>query len=90
MECLGAGGTPPVSLAEITLRGWGDLDYYDISLVDGFNTLVSVGPTLNKFVATRQMREKIKVFFFAREDLFAYIIRVVYAIKRKNGLQCLR
>lgn len=42
MECNGAGGVPPVSLAEITLRGWGGLDYYDISLVDGFNVRVKV------------------------------------------------
>nr|AAZ15800.1 thaumatin-like protein 2 [Dendroides canadensis] len=42
IECAGAGGTPPASLAEITLKGWGDLDYYDISLVDGFNMRIAV------------------------------------------------
>lgn len=42
LECAGNGGAPPASLAEITLKGAGNLDYYDISLVDGFNTLVSV------------------------------------------------
>ena len=31
------GGEPPVTLAEFTLNGGGDQDYYDISLVDGFN-----------------------------------------------------
>ncbi|KAJ8919978.1 hypothetical protein NQ315_006508 [Exocentrus adspersus] len=35
---------PPASLAEITLHGWGDLDYYDISLVDGFNIPVAFEP----------------------------------------------
>lgn len=35
LQCNGAGGQPPATLAEITLKGWGDLDYYDISLVDG-------------------------------------------------------
>ncbi|XP_022919413.1 uncharacterized protein [Onthophagus taurus] len=44
LECNGNGGAPPVSLAEITLRGWGGLDYYDISLVDGYNLKVSMEP----------------------------------------------
>nr|QGX74964.1 thaumatin [Oryctes rhinoceros] len=44
LECAGNGGAPPVSLAEITLRGWGGLDYYDISLVDGFNVKASMEP----------------------------------------------
>ncbi|XP_056643063.1 uncharacterized protein LOC130449334 [Diorhabda sublineata] len=44
IECAGAGGTPPVSLAEITLKGYGGLDYYDISLVDGFNIPISIEP----------------------------------------------
>lgn len=37
IECNGAGGNPPATLLEITLKGAGGLDYYDISLVDGFN-----------------------------------------------------
>lgn len=42
LECAGNGGVPPATLVEITLRGWNGLDYYDISLVDGFNTKASV------------------------------------------------
>jgi len=42
LQCNGAGGVPPVTLAEVTLRGHGGLDYYDISLVDGFNVPVQV------------------------------------------------
>lgn len=42
VECAGNGGAPPASLAEITLKGYGQLDYYDISLVDGFNLAISV------------------------------------------------
>lgn len=42
LECAGAGGNPPASLAEITLKGAGGLDFYDISLVDGFNIAVAV------------------------------------------------
>ena len=42
LECNGAGGIPPVTLAEITLNGAGGLDFYDVSLVDGFNVPVQV------------------------------------------------
>ncbi|GFZ02788.1 pathogenesis-related thaumatin superfamily protein [Actinidia rufa] len=42
-ECAGAGGEPPATLAEFTLNS--PLDFYDISLVDGFNIPVSVVPT---------------------------------------------
>ncbi|XP_047317335.1 thaumatin-like protein 1 [Impatiens glandulifera] len=36
IECNGSGATPPATLAEFTL-GSGSPDYYDVSLVDGFN-----------------------------------------------------
>ena len=42
LECNGAGGVPPVTLAEITLNGAGGKDFYDVSLVDGFNVPVQV------------------------------------------------
>jgi hypothetical protein len=44
IECGGNGGTPPVSLAEITFDGWGGIDYYDVSLVDGYNLPVAMYP----------------------------------------------
>ncbi|XP_073148220.1 thaumatin-like protein 1b [Henckelia pumila] len=44
VACNGAGGAPPVSLIEFTLNGDGNKDYYDISLVDGFNFPLSVAP----------------------------------------------
>ncbi|XP_065158962.1 uncharacterized protein [Atheta coriaria] len=44
LECAGNGGAPPVSLAEITLRGWQGQDFYDISLVDGYNVKASIEP----------------------------------------------
>ena len=34
LECAGAGGAPPASLAEFTLDS--PLDFYDVSLVDGY------------------------------------------------------
>lgn len=42
LKCNGAGGVPPVTLAEFTLSGWGGLDYYDVSNVDGFNVPVTI------------------------------------------------
>lgn len=36
IECNGAGATPPATLAEFTL-GSGTMDFYDVSLVDGYN-----------------------------------------------------
>lgn len=38
MECNGAGATPPATLAEFTLgSGSSTQDFYDVSLVDGYN-----------------------------------------------------
>lgn len=37
VECAGSGASPPATLAEITLDGHGGLDFYDVSLVDGYN-----------------------------------------------------
>jgi hypothetical protein len=41
--CL-SGSVPPVTLAELTMNGHGGLDYYDISLVDGYNLPMTFGP----------------------------------------------
>ncbi|PIA28441.1 hypothetical protein AQUCO_06900006v1 [Aquilegia coerulea] len=38
------GGSPPVTLAELNLNGDGSKDFYDVSLVDGFNLPVSIIP----------------------------------------------
>ncbi|MBA0591803.1 hypothetical protein Gorai_008801 [Gossypium raimondii] len=37
IECSGSGAKPPATLAEFTLNGDGGLDFYDVSLVDGYN-----------------------------------------------------
>jgi hypothetical protein len=42
LECNGAGGVRPVTLADITLNGAGGLGFYDVSLVDGFNVPMQV------------------------------------------------
>lgn len=44
VECNGAGAAPPATLAEFTLAGSGGQDFYDVSLVDGYNLpMVIVG-----------------------------------------------
>ncbi|XP_061363695.1 thaumatin-like protein 1b [Gastrolobium bilobum] len=44
IECSGNGATPPATLAEFTLDGAGGLDFFDVSLVDGFNVPMLVVP----------------------------------------------
>lgn len=44
LECAGSGATPPATLAEFTLDGDGGLDFFDVSLVDGYNVPMLVVP----------------------------------------------
>ncbi|KAL1199223.1 PR5-like receptor kinase [Cardamine amara subsp. amara] len=44
IECSGTGAAPPATLAEFTLDGSGGLDFYDVSLVDGYNVQMLVVP----------------------------------------------
>nr|XP_027190638.1 thaumatin-like protein 1b isoform X2 [Cicer arietinum] len=44
LECSGNGATPPATLAEFTLDGSGGLDFFDVSLVDGYNVPMLVVP----------------------------------------------
>ncbi|GAB2291325.1 1-acyl-sn-glycerol-3-phosphate acyltransferase 4 [Dionaea muscipula] len=44
IRCTG-GGIPPATLVEFTLNGDGGKDFYDISLVDGYNIEVTVTPS---------------------------------------------
>ncbi|PHT49973.1 Thaumatin-like protein 1 [Capsicum baccatum] len=44
LECSGTGAAPPVTVAEFTLNGAGGLDFYDVSLVDGYNLPILVSP----------------------------------------------
>ncbi|KAK8563523.1 hypothetical protein V6N13_006275 [Hibiscus sabdariffa] len=44
ITCNGAGGIPPASLIELTLAANGGKDFYDVSLVDGFNLPLSITP----------------------------------------------
>ncbi|KAK4765778.1 hypothetical protein SAY86_026868 [Trapa natans] len=45
VECNGAGATPPATLAEFTLGASGSQDFYDVSLVDGYNLPIIVQGT---------------------------------------------
>ncbi|KAI7752951.1 hypothetical protein M8C21_011530, partial [Ambrosia artemisiifolia] len=42
LECNGAGAAPPATLAEFTLGTTGGSDFYDVSLVDGYNIAMIV------------------------------------------------
>ncbi|WVZ61839.1 hypothetical protein U9M48_011651 [Paspalum notatum var. saurae] len=42
--CDGNNAAPPATLAEFTLDGSGGMDFYDVSLVDGYNLPVLVAP----------------------------------------------
>ncbi|XVE68527.1 hypothetical protein DITRI_Ditri09bG0075100 [Diplodiscus trichospermus] len=44
VSCNGAGGIPPATLAEFTLAANNGQDFFDISLVDGFNLPLSIAP----------------------------------------------
>ncbi|KAL9260883.1 Thaumatin-like protein [Drosera capensis] len=44
IDCAGAGAAPPATLAEFKLDGDGGLDFYDVSLVDGYNLPMLVVP----------------------------------------------
>ncbi|XVF63677.1 hypothetical protein PTKIN_Ptkin09bG0105700 [Pterospermum kingtungense] len=44
LECSGNGAAPPATLAEFTLDGAGGLDFFDVSLVDGYNIPMMVVP----------------------------------------------
>ncbi|PRQ44888.1 putative glucan endo-1,3-beta-D-glucosidase [Rosa chinensis] len=42
VSCNGKGGIPPATLVEINIPAGGGQDFYDVSLVDGFNLPISV------------------------------------------------
>ncbi|KAI3974804.1 hypothetical protein MKX01_028064, partial [Papaver californicum] len=44
VECNGAGAIPPTTLLEFTLNGDGNKEFYDTSLVDGYNLPASISP----------------------------------------------
>ncbi|KAK8681540.1 hypothetical protein V6N13_053942 [Hibiscus sabdariffa] len=44
IECNGKGAIPPATLAEFTVGGSGTQDFYDVSLVDGYNLPMMVEP----------------------------------------------
>ncbi|KAL0755164.1 hypothetical protein Bca101_092832 [Brassica carinata] len=42
LQCAGAGGVPPATLAEFTIGHGGAMDFYDVSLVDGYNVQMEI------------------------------------------------
>ncbi len=49
MACSGAGGQTPATLAEFTFSGHAGLDFYDISLVDGYNLPLTIRPVAGTY-----------------------------------------
>ncbi|CAN6283604.1 unnamed protein product [Urochloa humidicola] len=45
VQCRGGGAATPATLAEFTLDGSGGLDFFDVSLVDGYNLPMVITPT---------------------------------------------
>ncbi|XP_062147458.1 pathogenesis-related thaumatin-like protein 3.5 [Alnus glutinosa] len=45
LECDGIGATPPTSLFEITLGAGNEKDFYDVSMVDGYNLPLIAAPS---------------------------------------------
>ncbi|KAK9887276.1 hypothetical protein WA026_021585 [Henosepilachna vigintioctopunctata] len=54
LECNGAGGNPPATLAEIRLQGNAGLDFYDVSLVDGFNVQCTANLFYDQWIANNR------------------------------------
>ena len=48
-KCGGNGGKPPATLVEFTFEGFGGKDFYDVSLVDGYNLPMGVAPKPGTF-----------------------------------------
>ncbi|CAM0872240.1 unnamed protein product [Alopecurus aequalis] len=44
LQCNGGGAAPPASLVEFTLDGSGGMDFFDVSLVDGYNLPMLIVP----------------------------------------------
>ncbi|KAG2319704.1 hypothetical protein Bca52824_012917 [Brassica carinata] len=42
LQCNGAGGATPATLAEFTIGHGGGMDFYDVSLVDGYNVQMEI------------------------------------------------
>ncbi|KAL8152883.1 LOW QUALITY PROTEIN: hypothetical protein V2J09_010643 [Rumex salicifolius] len=45
VSCSGRSGSQPISLVEFALNGFNNMDFYDVSLVDGFNLPVTITPS---------------------------------------------
>lgn len=55
VECNGGNAAPPATLAEFTLGGSGSQDFYDVSLVDGYNLPMVIDGTGGSGNAKNQM-----------------------------------
>ncbi|KAJ4446055.1 hypothetical protein ANN_12741 [Periplaneta americana] len=62
LHCNGLEGQPPASLAEVSLQAIDDLDYYSISLADGFNVPIQLPLMVMDFDQLKSSTESYPVF----------------------------
>lgn len=74
--CNGIGGAPPATLAEITLGN--DQDFYDVSLVDGYNLAISITPFKGS--------GKDLIFIFTFQDSVLKTTSDLNTTKKRSGL----
>jgi hypothetical protein len=91
IQCNGAGGQPPASLAEIQFQGSGGQDFYDVSLVDGYNLPIAFFPsqgTPSCGVAGVAQTIKVQgIKFKGIHDLGHYAIRPAIVKNRTSSYQ---
>jgi hypothetical protein len=77
LQCNGAGGVPPVTLVEIRLNGDSGKDFYDVSLVDGFNVPAQV----RKFLGQTRIAKR-----FCFTCVYSVFVNMEFTSKRKVGI----
>ncbi|KAH7289779.1 hypothetical protein KP509_30G018400 [Ceratopteris richardii] len=80
VECNGAGATPPATLAEFTLAGAqaGAKDFYDVSLVDGYNIPIAILPSPRKSNSTDTALSQQFINAAASEDHYVCLITTIH------------
>lgn len=88
LACNGATARA-VSLAEIRFNGHADLDYYDISLVDGFNVPIEIKPIPGTFTPRPKTDKYVDGIAGCRADLLKGCPVDLQSIKNGKVVACL-
>ncbi|EOA34684.1 hypothetical protein CARUB_v10022250mg, partial [Capsella rubella] len=81
LSCNGSGGSPPATLAEFTL---GLLDFYDVSLVDGYNVLT----ICNVLVINRAVEEAKQAKHWLAARYIKYVFRPLFHKSLFSSAHC--